>query len=72
MRGLFLKRKTADLQRSVARDFAGVGQIRLYFLFSFFGGRGFEEGGGRKTLERNIMVYHKKVSHYTTFILTIT
>ena len=48
---------TAALQRSAAKDFAGVSQIRLHFLF--FG----------KTLERNIMVYDKKVSHYTSFTL---
>ena len=47
---------TAALQRSVAQDFGGVSQIRLNFLFFlFFWG---------KTLERNIMVYHKKVSHF--------
>ena len=51
---------TAALQRSVARDFGGVSQIRLHFLFL------------GKTLERNIMVYHKKVSDHTTFTLMIT
>ena len=47
--------------KCVARDFGGASQIRLHFLF-FFG----------KTLERNITVYHKKVSDYTTFTLVIT
>ena len=61
MCGLFLYRKTAALQRSVARGFGGVSQIMLLFFFFFY-----------KTLESNIMVYHKEVSDYTTFTLMIT
>ena len=33
MCGLFLWRKTAALQRSVARDFSGVSQIYIYIYF---------------------------------------
>ena len=64
--------KDAALQRSVARDSGGVSQIKVAFsFFSFLFGVGKGGGGGGKTLERNIMAYHKKVSHYTTFTLMI-
>ena len=67
MWGLYIK--TAALQGIVAPDFGGVRQIGLYFLFFWKVAGGVEEG---KTLERNIMVYPKKVSDYTTFTLIIT
>ena len=66
MCGLFPQRMTATLQRSVTRDFGGVSQIRLHFLFWGEGGR------VKHWKQRNIMVYRKKVSHCTTFTLMIT
>ena len=43
--------------------------VTLFLSFFFLGGRG---GGGGKTLEKNILIYHTKVTDYTTFTLTIT
>ena len=76
MCGLFLWRKTAAIQNilfyawsiSIAKDsrfaeksrqeFVGISQISLLFFPD-------------KTLESIIMIYHKKVSDYTTFTLMI-
>ena len=58
MCGLFLQQETAALQRRVAREFVGISQISLLFSYD-------------KTLENSIMIYHKKVSDYTTFTLII-
>ena len=59
MRGLFLQQKIAALQRSVARDFGEISQIRLQFFSD-------------KTLESNIKVYHKKAPDYAPFSVMIT
>ena len=59
MCGLFLQQKIAALQRSVARDFGEISQIRLQFFSD-------------KTLESNIKVYHKKFPDYAPFSVMIT
>ena len=60
MRGLFLWRETVALQRSVARDFGGVSQIKLH-VFSF-----------RQDMRKGYIVYHKKVSDYASLTVMIT